>query len=62
MKEIKKDKVCYYCYGCNLLEFESFEGKRNCKELIARRDMTEFYKLMKEGNKKEIYNKRHSTF
>ncbi|MGN1269371.1 MAG: hypothetical protein ACI4UU_00655 [Clostridia bacterium] len=35
MKQIKKDTVCYYCYGCNKLEQETFEGVRNCKNFIS---------------------------
>ncbi len=33
-KAIKKDKLCYYCLGCNKLETE-FGGVRNCKNFIS---------------------------
>ncbi len=33
-KAIEKDKLCYYCLGCNKLETE-FEGVRNCKNFIS---------------------------
>lgn len=31
MTEIKKDKLCFYCMGCNKEEIELFNGVRNCK-------------------------------
>ena len=31
MKQIEKDKLCYYCLGCIKLENIQFEGVRNCK-------------------------------
>jgi len=35
MKQIEKDKLCVYCFGCNRLEQEQFEGVRNCKNFIG---------------------------
>lgn len=34
MKQLEKDTVCFYCYGCSRLEIENFNGVRNCKDLI----------------------------
>ncbi len=34
MKQLERDTVCYYCYGCNRLEQENFKGVRNCKDLM----------------------------
>lgn len=35
MTEIKKDKLCWYCNGCNKEEIDGFEGIRNCKNFIV---------------------------
>ena len=35
MKQIEKDKLYYYCYGCTRLEREQFEGVRNCKDFVG---------------------------
>lgn len=34
MTEIKKDKLCYYCNGCNKEEINGFDGVRNCKNFM----------------------------
>ena len=34
MKEIKKNKLCHYCLGCNKLELESFNGVYRCNNFI----------------------------
>lgn len=34
MKQIEKDKLCYYCFSCTKLEQEQFGGVRNCKGFI----------------------------
>lgn len=34
MKEIKKNKLCHYCLGCNKLELESFTGVYRCNNFI----------------------------
>ena len=34
MKQIEKDKLCYYCTGCMKLENEQFNGVRNCSNFI----------------------------
>lgn len=34
MEQLKKDKLCYYCYGCNKLETD-FEGVSRCKDFVS---------------------------
>lgn len=51
MKQFDKDTLCYYCLGCNREEQENFNGVKNCNIFVAGRDMKEFYKRLKEGNK-----------
>ena len=34
MQQISKDMICKYCFGCNKLELESFNGTRNCRRFI----------------------------
>ena len=53
MKQIKNSTVCKYCYGCNRLEDEQFEGVKNCKNFIpAIKDWYEKYiKSFKEEKK-----------
>ena len=31
---LKKDKLCYYCYGCNKLETD-FKGVNRCKDFVS---------------------------
>lgn len=51
---ISKDKLCYYCYGCNKMELEYFNGTRNCRNFTS---VTEEWEkqwreeLKKNGNK-----------
>ena len=35
MKQIEKNTVCYYCYGCGKLEDENFNGFKSCKHFIT---------------------------
>lgn len=30
MKQLKKNTVCYYCYGCNKLLLDNFDGVKHC--------------------------------
>lgn len=34
MKEIEKNKLCYYCLSCNKLELEHFTGINRCENFI----------------------------
>lgn len=34
MKQIKNDKLCKTCYGCNRLEQEEFNGVYRCNNYI----------------------------
>lgn len=34
MEQIKKDKLCYYCYGCNKLGTD-FKGVNRCKDFVS---------------------------
>ena len=38
MKQLEKDKICYYCRGCNKLEDEKFAGVIKCKYFVTGRD------------------------
>ena len=49
MEELKDDKICKYCYGCNELLDENFVGVRNCINFIQARDMSEYYKSLKDA-------------
>lgn len=53
MKQIGKDKLCYYCLGCQLLEGQ-FEGARNCKTFAPDREnwREELYKELKKNDNK----------
>ena len=33
--ELKKDKLCFYCYGCNKLEIAEFKGVSRCKDFVS---------------------------
>ena len=35
MKQIDNKKLCYYCLGCNKLEYENFAGVMRCKGFMA---------------------------
>ena len=50
MKQLGKDVICFYCYGCNKLELENFNGIRNCKGFYpAYKNWEEkYYKALKE--------------
>ncbi len=53
MKQLKGDTVCKYCYGCNKLELENFNGVKHCKGFLpAYIDwQKKFYKALKEDEK-----------
>ena len=34
MKQIKQDKLCYSCYGCERLEQDNFNGVYRCENYI----------------------------
>ncbi len=54
MQQIKNNKLCTYCLGCNKLENEQFEGVMNCKGFVAGKNIKEFYKRMKESDKNGV--------
>ncbi len=37
IKQIEKDTMCYYCFGCNRLEILEFDGVKRCKDFLAAR-------------------------
>lgn len=55
MKQLENNNVCKYCFGCNKLEDENFEGIKNCKNFVpAVKDWYEEYiKSFKEEKKDE---------
>ena len=50
MKQLKDSTVCKYCYGCNKLELEDFNGVKYCKGFLpAYIDWyKKYYKALKE--------------
>lgn len=58
MKQMEKDKICYYCMGCNKLEDEKFEGTIRCNYFVTgrdnwHRDYTNAIKEKKNGKKEK---------
>ena len=53
MKQIEEDKICFYCFGCNRLEDENFNGVRNCKGFLAGKDTRQYYMSLKGVSKNE---------
>lgn len=55
MNEINLDKLCYYCYGCNQLEQEEFNGIRKCDnfEPVIFNWQSEYLKGLKNNAKSE---------
>ena len=51
MEQIKDNKLCFYCLGCNKLGDEQFNGVMNCRNFMTGRNIEEFYKNMKRGNR-----------
>lgn len=53
MKQLQKDKICFWCFGCNRLEEENFEGTRNCKDFLPAKEnwQIEYYKKLGGNNK-----------
>lgn len=47
MKQLEKDKLCFYCMGCLRLENPLFEGVLSCKYFMQGKDMTEYYKKLR---------------
>ena len=33
--ELKKNKLCFYCYGCNKLEISDYKGVNRCKDFVS---------------------------
>ena len=60
MKQIEKNKICYYCLGCNRLEEKNFNGVIKCNYFMTGRD--DWYKnyinAIKEKNKNAKKEKR----
>lgn len=53
MKQLEEDIICKYCYGCNRLELEEFNGVKGCQGFLpAYEDWEErYYKALKEKKK-----------
>ena len=53
MKQLEKDTICYYCYGCNKLFLETFDGVKHCNGFVSGySDWQEiYYKALKEEKK-----------
>ena len=47
-KQLEKNVICYYCMGCNKLLIESFLGVKNCKGFVLGKDLSEYYKELKQ--------------
>ena len=50
MKQLKADTICYYCYGCERLSDEQFNGARNCKGFMPA--VEKWQEMMREELKK----------
>lgn len=53
MEQIKQDRLCYYCLGCNRLEDENFKGINRCQNFVPAVENWQ-EKLMKELKKNEL--------
>jgi len=49
MKQFENDKICKYCYGCNKLELEDFNGVVRCNNFMQGKDMAEYYKEIRRN-------------
>lgn len=59
MEQIKKDKLCFYCYGCNKLEIEQFKGVSRCKDFVSA--VADYQEKIREELTKDGFNNRRST-
>ena len=61
MTQISKDKLCYWCYGCELVgESDNFAGVRNCKNFApAFAEWEEEFRkaLLKKGGRQDVNSK-----
>ena len=50
MKQLKKNTVCYYCYGCNKLILDNFDGVKHCNGFKPAYSnwQEEYYKELRE--------------
>ena len=46
-KELEKNKICYFCLGCEKLAYEQFKGVNNCKNFIP--GMENWYEKYRVG-------------
>ena len=52
MKQLEDNKICKYCYGCNKLEEQDFEGVSSCKYFIQATELDNYYKTLRKDKKK----------
>lgn len=52
MKQLEDNKICKYCYGCNRLEVQDFEGVISCKYFVQATELDKYYKKLREDKKK----------
>ena len=53
MKQLEENTICRYCFGCNKLLLEEFNGVKHCNGFISGySDWQErYYKALKEEKK-----------
>ena len=56
--ELKKDKLCYYCYGCNKLEIAEFKGVSRCKDFVSA--IVDYQEKIREELTKDGFNNRRT--
>lgn len=57
MEQLKKDKLCYYCYGCNKLETD-FKGVSRCKDFVSA--AADYQEKIREELTKDGFNNRRT--
>jgi len=58
MEQLKKDKLCFYCYGCNKLGTD-FKGVNRCKNFVSA--VADYQEKIREELTKDGFNNRRST-
>lgn len=58
MEQIKKDELCYYCYGCNKLETD-FKGVSRCKDFVSA--IVDYQEKIREELTKDGFNSRRAA-
>lgn len=57
--ELKKDKLCFCCYGCNKLETAEFKGVSRCKDFVSA--VADYQEKIREELTKDGFNSRRTA-